>query len=729
MALRYLALFLLLRLLGAEERWDPLYGWIYVPHARNVGKELDSFIEPGNCKGPVLVLFVKNDAIRAAVLRSFEDAAQEIAGLACLGIVHCDDQPAVCAKQNVRKTPSVMLYPTGNRAARLYRGRLSEEGFTAAVAQMIGFNDRTVHLTHRSLSEFLTGRTRPIKVLLFSRRPRTPVIFKDPKEPRGSTFPKALSSDAELWPHMEFGFIPEEVDNARNPLLDAYNIETVPQVTVQYGPDLSTKQTYASTDITYPALKEWLLARRAEFWLGSPLWQETTPEEPEALLDDTPDSNYEVLAPGTKGCPTDLEIKSVSECQTALKELGMDVDPRWVSNYPELPSKCSVRESPSAEHPERMHFNSFVGGAGRQDLSPVCKRPGAATSASSAAASAASTLSAAMRGAEVQEIDISSLPQQLQNMLQNLDLNSAAEIDLDDLMRKLAGNLATKSKPRAEVKVNAEPKATSTAAKQQYVKLPVGANGCPMGSEILTFDECRQAILSLGLKPDPYWTSSYEGLPRHCSLRERPGEGIGLERMHFNTANRGSGRDDLAPICRKGQTPSIEATSSKSKSQQRQPEKKKGSVASETSPVIQELNIMSQQRLLNRDKFYYLVYMTKGGLTNADESMLLDVKDHFQQRLDERGVLMDFLWLDLSIERQLKILLDPPALPSAMVLRGGGQPKFVLAHHREEDEEAVGVKEEDIILLVNKVLGDEARFQRLNAKKLEMAWTKRGPGG
>ena len=39
------------------------------------------------------------------------------------------------------------------------------------------------------------------------------------------------------------------------PRLDAYNIEAVPQVTVQYGPDLSTKQTYASTDITYPALK------------------------------------------------------------------------------------------------------------------------------------------------------------------------------------------------------------------------------------------------------------------------------------------------------------------------------------------------------------------------------------------------------------------------------------------------------------------------------------------
>ena len=33
---------------------------------------------------------------------------------------------------------------------------------------------------------------------------------------------------------------------------------------------------------------------------------------------------------GTAGCPPELEIKSVSECQAALQELGLDVDPRWV---------------------------------------------------------------------------------------------------------------------------------------------------------------------------------------------------------------------------------------------------------------------------------------------------------------------------------------------------------------------------------------------------------------
>ena len=34
-----------------------------------------------------------------------------------LGVVDCDQHQTVCAKQNLRKTPAVMLYPTGNRAS------------------------------------------------------------------------------------------------------------------------------------------------------------------------------------------------------------------------------------------------------------------------------------------------------------------------------------------------------------------------------------------------------------------------------------------------------------------------------------------------------------------------------------------------------------------------------------------------------------------------------------
>lgn len=38
--------------------------------------------------------------------------------------------------------------------------------------------------------------------------------------------------------------------------------------------------------------------------------------------------------------------------------------------------------------------------------------------------------------------------------------------------------------------------------------------------------------------------------------------------------------------------------------------------------------------------------MKQGGLTYTDESMLLDIKDHFQQRLEERGISLDYLWLE-----------------------------------------------------------------------------------
>ena len=36
----------------------------------------------------------------------------------------------------------------------------------------------------------------------------------------------------------------------------------------------------------------------------------------------------------------------------------------------------------------------------------------------------------------------------------------------------------------------------------------------------------------MGLKPDPYWTSAYEGLPKFCSVRERPHESVGLAAWH-----------------------------------------------------------------------------------------------------------------------------------------------------------------------------------------------------
>jgi len=82
---------------------------------------------------------------------------------------------------------------------------------------------------------------------------------------------------------------------------------------------------------------------------------------------------YRKLPLAQDGCPEGLEISSPEECELALEQLGIPAQPAWVSSYPELPRFCSVRENPTSDSPERMHFNRSPSGQGRQDLHPVCR--------------------------------------------------------------------------------------------------------------------------------------------------------------------------------------------------------------------------------------------------------------------------------------------------------------------------------------------------------------------
>eukprot|EP00931_Biecheleriopsis_adriatica_P044432 TRINITY_DN2541_c0_g2_i2.p1 TRINITY_DN2541_c0_g2~~TRINITY_DN2541_c0_g2_i2.p1 ORF type:complete len:743 (-),score=153.53 TRINITY_DN2541_c0_g2_i2:65-2269(-) len=680
------------------------------------GNSFDRFISPGACHGPSLVLFSglatpQSHASEDQALKAFEACAEEVYGLACLGIIDCSKWPSQCKDQNVRQTPAVVLHPLGSRPARFFRGLLTQEAFTAAVARLISFGDRTVHLSMGTVNPFLEHPLLPLKVILFSRRTVAPVIFK------------ALSSDPELWPHMHFGFVPEK----ESAILAAYAIETVPRVVIQYGNDLSTREFYESTNITYPALREWLMEKKRTVPLGPlkippPEEEEAEPEivdEEEEEEESAPASSgpaYVKLAAGTAGCPEGQAITSVAECKQALKELGVKVEPSWVSNFPGLPSRCSVRDSPSAEHPERMHYNSYEGGAGRSDLSPVCRRKQAASSG--AEKSLVETLKSATGGQEVTltQLDLSELPEQLQQMAQKLGgitISQGGMKGIEDLLNKVTGGgTETAANPPlspapagSTTKTNSpptgKPSPGSPPPRQEYMKLPLGANACPPGTEITTVDECKKAIESLGMSATPTWTAAYAGVPVLCSVREKPtssGPYAGKERMHWNTATEGEGRPDLAPVCRKPP-----GTPGKNR-------------------LVTELSGKTQGNLLGEDGWFF-VYLKDGPLSDAEEEMILRLKDTFKVKMDEQGIHMTYLWLDLRAERAIKSLLDPPALPSALVMKAGSNPKYVLATHQERDEEPVAADEDTIVLLLNTVLGGDAKFVRVAAKKLAAAWS------
>lgn len=278
---------------------------------------------------------------------------------------------------------------------------------------------------------------------------------------------------------------------------------------------------------------------------------------------------------------------------------------------------------------------------------------------------------------------------------------------------------------------------------QEYTKLTKGAEGCPAGMEITTVDECKKAIESLGLRADPPWSAAYTELPRHCSVRETVSK-ESPERMHFNTATSGKGRADLTPVCKKtkvfayaggGSATSIgeilgQAAEKLLKSSQTQETKaaKKAdakTASAEASSKLSELSLQTQEKLLGDDQ-WCVVYAKEGRITSDEEDMLLRVEEMFAEKLAEQNIPMRWMWLDLRAERAMKTLLEPPALPSALVLKAGSSPKYVFAQHQEQDDEPLSVTEEAIILLVNTVLGGDARFTRLQPKKLAAAWsTKR----
>mmetsp|Transcript_172603 Transcript_172603/g.548054 ORF Transcript_172603/g.548054 Transcript_172603/m.548054 type:complete len:126 (-) Transcript_172603:94-471(-) len=97
--------------------------------------------------------------------------------------------------------------------------------------------------------------------------------------------------------------------------------------------------------------------------------------------------------------------------------------------------------------------------------------------------------------------------------------------------------------------------AAAAATWPGYTKLSYGASGCAAGREIASEGECRRAIASLGLDPQPSWSGSDGSVPPLCSMREQDaGDG---QHMHWNVLGEGevgSGRDDLAPVCRAAAT-------------------------------------------------------------------------------------------------------------------------------------------------------------------------------
>jgi len=185
------------------------------------------------------IWFFKDTAEDKKFLDVYNEVAKDLKGMAKVVAMSCDDWPVFCDKNNVKTTPSVMIYPTNPIPAYLWEGKMEAKAISGRVAKSIP--DHATVLTKENGDGFLTTEPTKPKVLLFSNKKTPPTILK------------ALSSETVFRRTVKFAFIPQEEAD----LVKRFKVTKFPTIMMQRGAKAEVKETYKG-EMNFLALKEWI---------------------------------------------------------------------------------------------------------------------------------------------------------------------------------------------------------------------------------------------------------------------------------------------------------------------------------------------------------------------------------------------------------------------------------------------------------------------------------------
>merc|ERR1719281_1736436 len=145
-----------------------------------------------------LWFFKGSNAADDAFLDEYNNLAKEYKGMVKVTAIDCETNSKFCEKNNVKTTPSVMIYPPNPMPAFMWEGKLEKKPLSGRLAKLIP--DNTLVLTADNVDKFLTSDATKPKVLLFSNKDKVPLMFK------------ALSSEGVLKRTCKFAFVKEAED-------------------------------------------------------------------------------------------------------------------------------------------------------------------------------------------------------------------------------------------------------------------------------------------------------------------------------------------------------------------------------------------------------------------------------------------------------------------------------------------------------------------------------------
>jgi len=187
-----------------------------------------------------LWFFKDDNADDKKFLDEYNKIGKELKGMAKVTAINCNDWPVFCTKNNVKTTPSVMMYPINPFPSYLYEGKMEAKALSGKISKMIP--DMSTRITKDNVDSWLTADASKPKVLIFSNKKNPPLLLK------------ALSSDTVFRRAAKFGFVTEDEAD----VCSKFKVKKFPSVIMQRKVGNEFKKDEYKGEINFLALKEFV---------------------------------------------------------------------------------------------------------------------------------------------------------------------------------------------------------------------------------------------------------------------------------------------------------------------------------------------------------------------------------------------------------------------------------------------------------------------------------------
>jgi len=301
MAVRWLSLLLLVGVASAGFKIEAMQHDIQQLTEKNFDGIIGKFRD---FSAASLWFFKDDNAADKTFLDEYNKVAKELKGMAKVTAINCNDWPKFCTKNNVKTTPSVMLYPINPFPAFLFEGKMEVKAISAKLSKMIP--DQSTRVTKDTVDAWLSSDASKPKVIVFSNKKTPPTILK------------ALSSDTVFRRGVKFGFVTE--DDAD--VCAKFKVKKFPSVVMQRKVGAEFKKETYTGDINFHALKEWVNPY-VESGMGDKVGTGAASETETNIEDDQPWLSQEIPEMTAKSSPS-ICFKGEGLCVIYLKDGAAD---------------------------------------------------------------------------------------------------------------------------------------------------------------------------------------------------------------------------------------------------------------------------------------------------------------------------------------------------------------------------------------------------------------------